>query len=182
MLGALIRWRIRAFERAYHYDMSYARELLDTDPSAFRKFSKVMGMARYRKDLPNEVWAAAKLVGTMAEDCGPCTQLVVTMSEQDGVNPEVLRAIVERDVDAMPEDVVLGYRYAEASIAHSPEADPLREQVIGRWGKRGLVSLAFAITTARMFPTLKYAMGEGKTCTLVTIAGKAKAVARPQVV
>ncbi len=55
--------------------MTYARELLDTDPVAFRKFAKVMGIAHYRKDVPQSVWAAAKLVGTMAEDCGPCTSV-----------------------------------------------------------------------------------------------------------
>jgi hypothetical protein len=181
MIGWFIKRRINAFERAYNYDMSYARELLEVDPGAFHKFAKVMGFAHYCKDVPREVWTAAKLVGTMAEDCGPCTQLTVTMAEQEGVSPEVIWAIVERDTQAMPEEVALGFRFAEASLAHAPEADELREQVVARWGPRGLVSLAFALTAARLFPTLKYAVGLGQACTRVSVGGKTLTVARPQV-
>lgn len=181
MLGWLIKRQIRAFEKSYNYDMTYARVLLDADPAAFRRFAKVMGIARYRKDVPRAVYAAAGLVGSMAEDCGPCTQLGTTMAEREGVPPEVLRAILERDLQAMPEDVALGFRFAEATLAHDPEADGLRDQVVARWGKRGLVSLGFALTAARLFPTLKYALGEGKACSRITIDGKTLAVARHQV-
>lgn len=181
MFGWLIRRQIKAFEQTYNYDMSYARELLDADPAAFRKFARVMGIARYCKDVPLSVWTAAGLVGSMAEDCGPCTQLGTTMAEREGVRPEVLQAILERDIEAMPEEVALGFRFAEATLAHAPEADALREQVVSRWGKRGLVSLAFALTAARLFPTLKYALGEGHACTRVSVGSKSLVVTRPQV-
>lgn len=181
MIGWFIKRRINAFERAYNYDMSYARELVEADPGAFTKFAKIMGMAHYRKDVPREVWTAAGLLGTMTGDCGPCTQLGVIMAEREGVPPAVLRAILERDIQAMPEDVALGFRFAEAALAHAPEADELREQVVARWGKRGLVSLAFALTASQMFPTLKYALGHGRACTRVAVGGKTVAVARPQV-
>jgi hypothetical protein len=182
LINWLIKRRIEAFERTYHYDMSYIRELLEIDPKAFRQFAKVMGVSRYRRDVPLDVWSAAKLVGAMAEDCGPCTQLVVAMSERAGVRPEVLQAIVQRNLQEMPDDVALGFRFAEASLAHDAEANELREQVVAKWGQRGLVSLAFALTAARMFPTLKYAMGHGQACARVSVGGKSLVVARPQVV
>jgi hypothetical protein len=34
-----------------------------------------------------------------------------------------------------------------------------------------VVSLAFTILTARMYPTVKYAMGHGKACTRVVVGG-----------
>jgi hypothetical protein len=34
-----------------------------------------------------------------------------------------------------------------------------------------LVSLSFAMLSARMYPTLKYALGYGKSCTRLTIGG-----------
>ena len=43
-----------------------------------------------------------------------------------------------------------------------------------------IVSLAFGITTARVFPTLKYALGYGRTCTQVRVAGTTTAVTRRQ--
>jgi hypothetical protein len=53
-----------------------------------------------------------------------------------------------------------------------PAADPLRDEIVRRWGKAGLVDIAMALTTARMYPTLKYALGHGKTCSRVTVGGE----------
>ncbi|MDM4771180.1 hypothetical protein [Solimonas sp. SE-A11] len=176
MIKSLINRQISKFERAYDYDMSYARDLLETDLRALMAFNKVMPLGRYRRDLPMDAWFAAKLVGTMSEDCGPCTQLVVRMAEEAGVPAATLRAIVGRRPEQLPDDVRLVYRFAEASLAHAPEADSLREQVLQRWGRQALVSIGFSLVAARMFPTLKYALGYGKTCVRVEIGGQAQAV------
>jgi hypothetical protein len=56
-------------------------------------------------------------------------------------------------IRAMPEEVVLAVRFTKASLRHEPEADELREEVLRRFGKRGLVSLAFAMTAARLYPS-----------------------------
>ena len=174
MLKWLIRRRLAAFERSLRYDVSYMREVLDADLGAFLKFARIAGMSSYRRDVPKDVWYAVKIVGAMAEDCGPCTQLVVTMALQDGVEPRTLAAVVEkRDV---PADVRLGVRFARAVLAHAPDADGAREDIVGLWGPRALVSLAFALTSARMYPTLKYAMGHGKACQRVVVAGEPIAV------
>lgn len=89
-----------------------------------------------------------------------------------------LRAVVARDFTAMPDDVVLAVRFAEATLRHAPEADDLRAEVLRRFGRRGLVSLAFALTAARLYPTLKYAMGHGRACMRVTIDGETRPVLR----
>lgn len=181
MFGWLIRRRIAAFERDFGYDMSYVRDILKIDERAVMLFARVEGLAKYRKGVPRDAWYAAKLSGAVAEDCGPCTQLVTTMAEREGVPPAVLRAILERNPEAMPEDVALAFRFAEAVLAHAPEADALRAQVTARWGIQGLLSLAFAVTAARLFPTLKYALGHGRSCVRVTVGGTPVAVAHPQV-
>lgn len=181
MLTWLIKRQLDAFERQNNYDISYAREILDADPSAFRKFMKIMGMANHKKDVPREPLYAAGILGTLTEDCGPCTQLAVSMAEREGVDPGVLRAILSGDTEAMSDDVSLVYRFARATLDHDAEADPLREQIIARWGKRGLISIAFAITTARFFPTLKYALGHGRACTRVRVGGTLQPVNQHQV-
>ena len=171
MLKWLFRKRLDAFDRDFGYDSGYVREILDADLGAAIRFSKVMGLTRYRKGVPPDACCAAGLVGTMAEDCGPCTQLGVTMAEREGVAPEVLRAVLGGDTRAMSEEVLLAYKFAHAVLAHDPEADPLRERIVEKWGEKGLISLAFAITMARFFPTLKYAMGHGQACTRVKVGG-----------
>jgi len=172
MLGWLMKRRLDAFERDTGYDVSYLREMLAADANAVMTLFKVQGMARYRKDVPAEAWYAAGLVGSLAEDCGPCTQLGVTMAEREGVAPDTLRAIVAGDLRAMPDDVVLAYRFVKASLAHDLAADELRDEIVKRWGERGLISLAFALAASRVYPTMKYALGHGKACARLTVGGK----------
>jgi hypothetical protein len=93
------------------------------------------------------------------------------MAERQGVRPEILRAILKDDVAAMPDDVALAWRFKKAILAHDAEADDYRAVILERWGPRAVVTLAFAITTARIYPTVKYAMGHGKACTRVVVGG-----------
>jgi hypothetical protein len=180
MLKWWIRRQIRKFESANHYDMGYAYELLDIDPDAMIRLNRLIRLAYYRKEIPVAPWFAAKLVKEMAADCGPCTQLVVGMAERAGVPAAAIRAILAHDEPSMPDDVALAYRFARAVMARSPEANSLRPEVISRWGKKGLVSLAYAIATGGVFPDVKYAMGHGQSCTRVTVAGESVAVHHPQ--
>jgi hypothetical protein len=178
MLKWLIRRRIAAFEREFDYDSSYATDMLEVSPRALIVFNRIMPMSRYRRDVPLEAWYAAKIATVLTEDCGPCTQLAVTMAERAGVAPEVLRAIVNRDPRGMTPDAALGFNFAIASLAHDIAADEYRSEIERRWGKHALISLAFVIASARVFPTLKYALGHGKTCQRVTVAGAPTPVLR----
>jgi hypothetical protein len=175
MLTWIIRNRIRAFEKAYNYDMSYARLVLQADTSAMLALSTVTALSGYRKDVPREVYYAAKLESTLAQDCGPCAQLVITMALREGVAATTLAAITEAirsgNDQVLAADVALGLRFSQAVRAHAPAADAMRETIVNKWGPRGLVSLAFAITAAQVYPTLKYALGHGHACQRLDIAG-----------
>lgn len=89
MFGWLVRKKLDAYEREFDYDTSYLRDIYAASPRAFWRFSKFVGLSTYREGAPYDAWFAAKLVGTLAEDCGPCTQLVVTMAERAGLNAAV---------------------------------------------------------------------------------------------
>jgi hypothetical protein len=178
MLKWFLRRQIAAFEREWNYDASYIREMINADPRAVMAFGKVQNLSRYRKDISLAAYCAAGLIAVMAEDCGPCTQLGIDMAQRAGVDPAVLRAVVARDYPAMPDEVALAVRFAEATLHHAPEADELRQEVLRRWGQRGLISLGFAMLSARMYPTLKYALGHGRACTRLVIGGEARPVRR----
>ena len=169
MLRWMARRRLAAFERAFEYDTGYMREMLDASWASFLRFSAVAKMATLREDVPPDAWYAAKLSATMAEDCGPCTQLVVRMAEADGVSAAALRGILEGDERAMGHDAALAQRFARAVLAHHADADALRGQIVARWGQRAVVTLALAIAASRMFPTVKYAMGHGRSCSRIRI-------------
>ncbi|MFO0888531.1 MAG: hypothetical protein U0790_05205 [Isosphaeraceae bacterium] len=169
MLRWLYRRRIDAFDREFGYDSTYVREILEEDLGAAMKLARILPMTEYRGGLPKAAWYTAKLVGAVAEDCGPCTQLVVNMAEKAGVSPSLLRAVLEGDVNALPEDAALAYRFAQAVIRRDGEDEALRDRVVAAWGKRGLIALGFALTMARFFPTLKYALGHGQVCSRVKV-------------
>ena len=83
-------------------------------------FGKVRAINDYRKDVPPAAYTAAGITGLMSEDCGPCTQLGIDMAERGGVDPAVLRAVVERDFAAMPYEVALAARFTEATLRRAP--------------------------------------------------------------
>lgn len=165
----LLRKAIGKFEREWNYDASYMRDIIHASPRAAWLFSRVTALGQFRRDISLEAWFTAGITAVRHEDCGPCTQLAVTMAERAGVSAAVLRAVLGDDPDAMPPDVALVWRFTRATLAHDAGADPYREAILKRWGQRALVSLAFAITAARMYPTVKYALGHGKACMRVVV-------------
>lgn len=171
MIKWILRRAIDKFERAWNYDASYMRDMIETSPSAAWLFSRVTALGQFRHDLPIEAGYAASITAARHEDCGPCTQLVVTMAEHAGVDPTVLRAVLTNNPDDMPPDVTLVWNFTRATMAHDPAADDYREAIVKRWGRRALISVTFAITAARIYPTVKYALGHGKACRRVVVDG-----------
>jgi len=171
----MIKWALHRaidkFERDWNYDAGYMHDIIDASPRAAWLFSRVAALGQFRRDLPIEAWCAAGITAVRHEDCGPCTQLGVTMAERAGVSPAVLHAVLVEDAEAMPPDVVMVWRFTRATLAHDAAADAYREAIVKRWGRRALVSLAFAITAARIYPTVKYALGHGKACTRIVVGG-----------
>jgi hypothetical protein len=171
MIKWLLHRTIDKFEREWKYDASYMRDLIEASPRAAWLFSRAAALGRFRRDVPIEPWYAAGITAVRHEDCGPCTQLGVTMAERAGVSPAVLRAVLTDDLANMPPDVALVWKFTRATLAHDAAADEFREAIVKRWGRLALVSLAFAITAARIYPTVKYALGHGKSCMRIVAGG-----------
>jgi hypothetical protein len=173
MIKWLLHRRLAAFEREHEYDASYMHELLETDLGAFLKFGRATGLGAYRKDVPAEVYVAAALTSSIQADCGPCTQLGVGFALRAGVPSTTIAAIVAGNLAAMSSEVALGVRFARAVLAREAGADEYRDEIVQRWGPRALLALGFGIMTAQLYPALKYALGHGKACTRVVVAGQA---------
>ncbi len=171
----MIRWilqrAVNKFERDWKYDAGYMRDIIDVSPRAAWLFSRAAALGQFRRGIPLEPWYAAGITAVRQEDCGPCTQLGVAMAERAGISPAVLRAVLTDDLEAMPPDVALAWNFTRATLAHDAAADEYREAIVKRWGSLALISLAFAITAGRIYPTVKYALGHGKACTRIVVAG-----------
>ncbi len=171
MLSWFIRRQIDAFEKRYAYDVSYVRHLLEVSPRAAILYNRAIQLGRFRQGVPNDVLFVTTLSGVLHEDCGPCVQLGVEMAEQAGVPASLLRALIAGNLDQLPEDCRLAAQFAQAVLARDARADDLRAELERRFGARGVVSLAFSLTGARIYPTVKYALGFGKACTRVKVGG-----------
>lgn len=164
MMGWLVNRIFDALGRRYDYDVSYMHAMYAASPKACMRFNKVAALARHREAVPVEASEAARLAGTLAEDCGPCTQLVADMAREKDMPDDQIAAIVAGDVAAMSADTALGYRFARAIIARLPEADDLREEVRSRWGDKGVLDLTLGAQMSRTYPMIKAGLGFARSC------------------
>lgn len=171
MRSWIARRSLRAFAKRYGYDVSYIEMLLDESPAAFFKFVPLMKASAHREVVPVDASFAAKIVGALAEDCGPCTQLVVDMALEAGVPKEQIEAVLRRDARAMNEATTLGFRFADAVVRRIAEEDEFRDAVRAQWGQKGVIDLTLALQLGRMYPMLKAGLGYARECRRVTVNG-----------
>jgi hypothetical protein len=171
MRSWIARRTLRAFATRYGYDVSYLELLLNESPSAFFKFAPLMKASAHREVAPVEASFAAKITGALAEDCGPCTQLVVDMALEAGMAKDQIEAVLRRDPRAMSDTTRLAFRFADAVVRRVTEEDEFRDAVRAQWGQKGVIDLTLALQMGRMFPMIKAGLGFARECRRVTVDG-----------
>jgi hypothetical protein len=171
MRSWIARRALRAFAGRYGYDVSYLETLLNESPSAFFKFAPLMKASAHREVVPVEASFAAKITGGLAEDCGPCTQLVVDMALEAGMAKDQIEAVLRRDPRAMSDTTRLAFRFADAVVRRATEEDEFRDAVRAQWGQKGVIDLTLALQMGRMFPMIKAGLGYARECRRVTVDG-----------
>ena len=179
MLRWFLKRSVRKLQRDFNYDPSYANDLIAHAPLAMLWLALAPRIIRRPREIPLDVWYAAGLTGVIEADCGPCTQLGVRFAEQAGVPAPVLRAVLTADESAMSEGVRLAVRYTRTCLRHELDAEGYRAEILQRWGRRGLARLAYVITVAGLFPTIKYALGHGQACTRIRLGNETLPVHKP---
>ena len=171
MRSWIARRTLRAFAKRYGYDVSYLEMMLNESPAAFFKFAPVMKAAAHREAAPIEASFAAKIVGALAEDCGPCTQLVVDMALEAGMAKDQIEAVLRRDPRAMSDTTRLAFKFADAAVRRSTDDEEFRDAVRAQWGEKGVIDLTLALQLGRMFPMVKAGFGYAKECRRVMVDG-----------
>jgi hypothetical protein len=178
MLKILVERMLKASAKRYDSDAGYLSALYAASPRAFWGFMKVAKLAAHREASPIEACYAAKLVGVLAEDCGPCTQLVVNMAREAHVSDVQIEAVLRSDAAAMSADTALGYRFARAILARSADEEAARQAVNARWGEKGVIDLTFALQVSRLFPMVKAGLGFATACQAVRLGPRSVAIAK----
>ncbi len=162
------RQSINTFGETYQYDVAYMHQLYDASPQGYRLFENVLPMAAYHHRLPDDAYYVARIETTRDEDCGPCLQLSIDMALQAGVPADVLRAALDKHItmEQPLEDIRL---FTRAVVQNTPHDEALVSRVNERHGGEGVAELALCIASSRIFPTIKRALGQDKSCSLVQV-------------
>ncbi len=169
MLRWFLRNRLDAEEKKLGESMDYLRHVVDVSPAAMLRFASITPFANSRKVLPKDAWFVAQLVGAQAEDCGPCLQICVNLARQAGVDPALLQAVLDGDIDQMSPEMVDVYKFTKAMVTPSGDDDALRETMRTRYGERGLIELSYVIAASSIPPTVKRVLGYARSCSLVKV-------------
>lgn len=169
MISHVILWRLNQEERRLGVSLDYLRHILKTSFRSFLVFTKIMPISNHRRSLPVAPYFVARLVATQDADCGTCVQIEVNLARDAGVDPDVIRAVIERRVDDLPPQLADVYRFTESTVGATPESGAMRDAVRDHYGERGLVEMAMAIGACRFFPVVKRGLGYARCCSDVDI-------------
>lgn len=169
MLNALLERLFKKQEEVTGESMDFVRDLRLASPGGFWRFAFFAPMASYRRILPVEAYAVAKIAASHSEDCGPCLQTTVNLAKAEGVSDTIIRAAVLGDTSAMDERTGTAYAFARAVCMHDFKSEELRPKLIEWWGEPGVAELSLAICASRLFPTLKRGLGHGAACQRVVV-------------
>jgi alkylhydroperoxidase family enzyme len=169
LIKRLLLKRIEAAERDLGVPADYVKDILRVSLPAFLRFAAFTPLSAYRRKLPAAPCAVARIVAIRSEDCGPCVQIGVNLARRDGVAPEILRAVLDRKLEDLPEELAEVYHFTEAVLEKNGQDGPLRERMRKRYGEEGLVELALAIASCRVFPATKWALGYAVSCERVEV-------------
>ena len=170
MLKGMLHRAIAKLERDYDYDATYLHEVTDVSTAASIKFALFQLMSNHRDRVPRNAYCAAKMAATLSEDCGPCTQLVVDFALKARMDPKRIAALLRGDIEQAGADAELGFRYGIAVAQNTIDAPALAAEVEKRYGKRALVSMAFAVASSRVYPALKRGLGHAAACTKINVS------------
>ena len=169
MIRYLFNKMLLAMKGRYDYDVAYQQDILRADLGAFLKFMAFQTMSSRSGNLPVGPLFAARIRAIIWDDCGPCTQLIVNMALEAKVSPDIVRAIIDKDLNSLPEDIALVVQFTELVLTHNPEADDLRNKILLLWGTKGLIAIGYGISSSRVYPALKYTLGYGKACSRIMV-------------
>ena len=156
---------IAGAERLSGEDASWVRDVSALGRRAFYRLLGFYRFANFRRSAPIGMAMLARLGAVMAEDCGPCTRIVVRLAKRSGVASTELKAALAGG-DDLTGDADLAYRFGRAIASGDPEADALGEAIEVRHGRKVRTELTIGAATARVYPAIKRGLGYARACSI----------------
>ena len=162
----MIRAALIAYsERAIGEDAGWARDVSALGRTAFWRLLGFYRFAGFRRSAPLDLLTLARLGAVMAEDCGPCTRIVVKVAKKQGIQPDLLRAALAGG-EGLSGDADLAFRFGRALSAGDADADTFGDAIEVRHGRAVRTELALGAAAARFYPAIKRGLGYARACSL----------------
>lgn len=129
---------------------------------AFQSFANVRGVAA-----TGDLLALARLGAVMAEDCGPCTRIVMRMARRAGLGADVLECALSGGL-GLSGARSAAFEFGRAVASGSMDAVELGETLEALLGRKARTELAIAAATVRVYPALKRGLGYAASCSAIS--------------
>jgi alkylhydroperoxidase family enzyme len=160
----------RGAERKLRVPADYLGRMGASSFSGFLKFLLFLPLAAHRRRSDPALAHAVRIVATQHEDCGSCVQIAVNAALDDGMDPQAIRAVLDRNHAQLPSALSLVIRFADGVLAKDGSEEAARHDIETQFGATVLTELSLAIASARVFPTVKRGLGYARSCSAVEIA------------
>lgn len=162
------REQLTEFENHYAYDASYIRVLMDSSPDGFWLFRQAQAMAGHRKSLPADAHFVACITTMNSEGCGTCAQLNLRMAVEAGVGRDILQSLIENP-ETLPSPLADVQQHTLFALGAGQDDSARLERLRSHFGDEAVAELAMCIAGARMYPTMKRALGKETSCQSLTL-------------
>lgn len=166
MIKSFLARRLKAQERELGESVEYLQDVLRASLGGFLKFAMFMPLAQHRRKLPIDAYSVARVVALQHEDCGTCLQVALNLARKAGVSTDVLQAALDGEPERLDPKLADVLEFTREVVCASGLEGPYRDRLRQAYGDEGLVELALAIASVRVFPTAKRALGHARSCSV----------------
>jgi alkylhydroperoxidase family enzyme len=147
--------------------LPHLRRMAEIARPLFFKFLRVAALAAHHRALPRDAHTVASLTASASEGCGACLQMGINEALRGGVAVGIVRAAATLRAEDLPPPLREVQRFALAIVHRDPDLDAARQVLMSTYGEAAVLELASAVASARVFPTVKRALGLSRTCDMV---------------
>jgi len=160
--GALLR----AIDRLNPGESEYMRDVAAAPGRAFEKMMHFAPAANHRYAAPADLFHAARIGATLAEDCGPCALTAAGGALADGVPKAQINRFLRGDVSG---DFKTAFDFGRAIATQDDQAAHLGERLEEKYGRAIRFELAMTAAVVRAYPAMKRGLGLTRSCAVTPL-------------
>ena len=162
----MFSWLIKLIEKKSGVSLEYLHYISKNSTRLILKYFKLISFSNCRKKLPKEVFHIGAITSSSSEGCSTCLEMAVNLAIQEGINKDMLHAIVRGHKETLSQAQRAVYEFSLNSLKPTGPSAAQRENMINTYGEEAIIELAYVIASVRVYPTVKRTLGYSEACPL----------------